>query len=469
VSDLALDFRRRLTASRLVRPGSTVLVALSGGCDSVVLLRLLLDVAPALRLRVAAAHLDHRMRGDSVADAAWVAELCRAWDVELAVGALREPARSEAHAREARYVFLRAAARQTRASRIATGHHADDDIETLVLRLARGTGTRGLRGIPERRGPLVRPLLPYRRSVLETWAREAGIAWREDPSNARPVYARNQVRLELLPALRGLDAALPARLEELRRDARRVERAWRARLDGVEAECVRATDGGFDVAREPLLAYPPAVQKRLLRRLLRRLRVVPTRAGTEAALAFMRGAASGRRIDVGGGAVLERCFDVLRVRAPAGHPMRDAAPAEPDSLRIDCDSGAGSLDIGGRKVRVSWSRATRVAAGGADVPGGRILPDGPRAAEVRVTGGAGAPLELRGWRPGDRMRLHGGTSKLKKLFNEWRVPRHERARVPLLAEGGRVLWVAGHARAADADDGRAARVLRIRVIDADVQ
>src|SRR5690606_38570557 len=149
--------------------------------DSVVLLHLLR--CGRRRDALYAAHLDHGMRPDSADDAAWVAGLCRAWGVPLVTERAAQLPRSETEARAVRYAFLESAADRLGADRIATAHHADDRIETVLARLARGTNVRGLAGIPIRRGRYVRPLLRYRRREIEAYARAVGLRWREDPTN----------------------------------------------------------------------------------------------------------------------------------------------------------------------------------------------------------------------------------------------------------------------------------------------
>src|SRR5690606_8586295 len=145
---------------RILGVHQRVVVALSGGLDSVVLLHLLRF---GTARTVCAAHFDHAMRSDSGADALWVSGLCRAWGVPLAAARAEDPPRSEAAARELRYAFLHAAAERFAADALATAHHADDQAETVLFRLARGTGLAGLAGIPARRGIIARPLLAFTR------------------------------------------------------------------------------------------------------------------------------------------------------------------------------------------------------------------------------------------------------------------------------------------------------------------
>ncbi len=192
--------RRSLDELGMRGTGAHVLVAVSGGCDSVSLLHLLRFAADDATLRVSAAHFDHAMRPGSADDAAWVRGLCRAWGVPLAEGRADAVPRSEAQARDARYAFLREAQRACGATFLATAHHADDQAETVLFRALRGTGVAGLAGIPARDpSGLVRPLLPLWRAEIRRYARDNGLRWLTDPTNAVPDAARNRIRLRLLP------------------------------------------------------------------------------------------------------------------------------------------------------------------------------------------------------------------------------------------------------------------------------
>jgi tRNA(Ile)-lysidine synthase len=328
-------FAAHLHATGLVAPGEHVLVALSGGLDSVCLAHLLRFAVPELRLSLHAAHLDHALRPGSARDAQWVRGLARAWRLPLVTARAPEPPRGEAAARTLRYRFLYQAAAECGAGRIATAHHADDQLETLLFRLARGTGLAGLRGIPERRGPLVRPLLPFRRAELVCYARAARLGWREDESNAWPGFTRNRIRHALLPALEAQHPEAADRLLALAAAAREVEACWKGLLPSLLGEALRGTDAaGFQLARGVLREYHPRTRARVMRELARRLGVPLGRARTAAVVAFVEHGASGAALQLPGGITLERSFDTFVLRARS-------APRPPDRpLRIE-DAGAG--------------------------------------------------------------------------------------------------------------------------------
>ncbi len=443
------EFARHVDRTGLIPRGTHVLAAVSGGLDSTVLLHLLREVSADRALRLSVAHFDHGMRPGSAEDAAFVRSMCASWDVPCLCGRASRPLAGETRARAARYAFLHDAAEQMRADRIATGHHADDQVETVLLRLIRGTGVDGLAGIPERRGALVRPLLHFRRTRLLAHARASGLRWREDPTNADPSYTlRNRVRLELLPALERTRPGASTAVLSLARDAGDARAAWRSIVaEAVRNLVIRTEDGAFQLARDAVLEYHPHVRARVIRHLARRLGAALGRSASATALEFIETGGSGKAIPLRGGLRLERHFDRL--------VLRPAAPARPDDRAVvirGARPGRAEAMIGGRRVRVAW-RLT-------DAPAQDAL--ALDAAALRF------PIEVRGWRPGDRIRLRAGTRKLKKLFAERRVARPDRDRTPVVVQGdGRVVGVAGLASAADLEPVPGSLVFEMQMTDAE--
>jgi tRNA(Ile)-lysidine synthase len=422
--------------------GAHVLVAASGGCDSVSLLHLLRFAADDAGMRVSAAHFDHAMRPGSDRDAAWVRGLCRAWGVELAEARADVAPRSEEEARDARYAFLREAQARCGAPFLATAHHADDQAETVLFRVLRGTGLTGLAGIPPRDASgLVRPLLPFRRAEIRAYARENGLRWLADPSNAVPDPARNRIRLELLPYVeRHLAPGARRSLARLAQLAAENEAAWDAVLRPLLAETLREEEGALVLVRERLTAYDRTLRVRVLRAALRRLGVTPDRTGTRLAIQFISDAPSGRVLTLPGGVRITTEFGTARVERVAA----DAVETPPDAPLVIPREGAGEgrFVVGGRPGTARWTCGPAEEADGA----GETV----RIALER----ARFPLTLRGRIPGDRIRTRAGTRPLKKVLGEARVPLRARRALPVLADAdGAVLWVAGVAQA----DGYAPR------------
>jgi tRNA(Ile)-lysidine synthase len=435
-ADLPARFSANLDALGIHTPRMHLLVALSGGCDSVTLLHLLrLHLAGSSGPRISAAHFDHGMRPDSEADARWVRGLCRAWSVPLVLCRSEEPLRSETAARRARYRFLRAAAREVGATAIVTAHHADDQAETVLFRALRGTGLRGLGGIRPRSSPdLVRPMLPFWRADVERFARSAGLRWRLDPTNRVLGPARNRIRNVILPELERTVAPGARRsLVRLAELARESEAAWAAVEAPLLARVILGSDGDLRLARAPFREYDPALGARLVRAALARLGARPSRAGTRLALQFITDAHSGRKLEISGGYRILSEFDEVRVERTA------AAPEDAELEIASADpAGAGTVRLAGHEFSVRWEVGP--AAGGSAGEAASRAVFGVRSTAF--------PLRVRGWRPGDRIRLAFGTKRLKKLFGERRVPVSGRAAVPVLVDAeGAVLWVPGLARA----------------------
>ncbi|MEX1182345.1 MAG: tRNA lysidine(34) synthetase TilS [Gemmatimonadota bacterium] len=424
---------RHLVRSGLLRDVDHAIVAFSGGLDSTVLLHLLHFHMPALR--VTAAHFDHALRAGSRADCDWARGICEAWSVPFVSARAAAPTAGETRARAARYAFLQRVEQEHGAGAILTAHHADDQAETVLFRLARGTGPAGLAGIPARRGSIARPLLPFARDELLAYAAHVRLSWREDPTNTDTRYARNRIRHIVLPAL---EAARPGAARRIAATAERFaasEQAWH----GVVAEASQAVvsarrEGAFTLARDRLLAYHPHVRARVLRLLADQLGGRVDRAGTRVALDFAAAGVSGGSIDLGGGVRLTREFDRLLLRVHATDD--DRAAAVDTSLEIRTAApGAGTFVLGGRTCEAHWGPAS-AAAGSAQTAS--FDPSSLR-----------FPLELRAWRAGDRIRLAYGSKKLKKLFQERRIGRSGRRHTAVLADAaGDVLWVVGVARAA---------------------
>lgn len=447
---LAGSFRRHVEARGLLREGQGVVVAVSGGVDSLVLLHLLRFTPGLPSMELTAAHLDHGMRPGSHTDALWVRGLARAWGVPLEHGRADPVPGGEAAARDARYGFLEGVRKRTGARWVVTAHHADDQAETVLFRALRGTGIGGLRGIPELREPgMLRPLLPFWKDEIRAYARAVGLRPRIDPTNRDRSFARNVVRHELLP--RAEEAVAPGarealvRLSEL---AGEEERALRSLVDrALDGAVVSEEEGRIAVARRRVLAYDRSVRARLLRRVLRRMGVRLDRAGTRAVVEFTRSSASGRSIDLPGGIVLTREFDrLVFVRGGGSGESRSLAVEEPRS-------GQGTFRVGGRRMRAEWSSGSSPRARWTD----RFSPSQAR-----------FPLLLRGWSPGDRIRMSYGSKKLKKLFGEARLPRSERERTPVVADAeGRILWIPGVARSVEAEPEEGEEPFFIGISDAD--
>ena len=411
-----------MRAHDLLPPGPLV-VAVSGGTDSVALLLLLSGFAPELGLDLHVAHFDHRLRPRASAkDAAFVADLAQSHGATIRIGRAERAPTSEDEARELRYAFLRRAAREAGAALIATGHTRDDQAETVLLHATRGSGLAGLAGMRPRRDDIVRPLLTIGRSDTVAICADARIAPREDRSNRDPRYARNRIRHKVLPELERINPQVRAALARLADAAAEVADASRA---AAEQALAAATAGDvIDLARldgphrdlAVALAWQRATGK-------------PLSARHRRALATLTAARAGSAtLDLPGGRAL-REYGALRIELP-----RTSVPPGPAS-----PAGAGPRATGrplaaGRPVEWGGWRITVNTTPPAD--------DGPFA--VPAPPGA---LVVRSRRPGDRLagRLR---IKVQDLFTDLKIPARARAGYPLVVTAsGEVWWVVGLKRA----------------------
>jgi tRNA(Ile)-lysidine synthase len=397
-----LDTVRR---RRLAGPGDSVLVALSAGPDSTALL----SAMAALRAlgaigRVFALHVDHGLRPGGAEDAACAAAACARLEVPFESVRVRVlPGNVQAEARRARYAALREAAARLRATRIATGHTRTDQAETVLLRLLRGAGARGLSGVPPRRGPIVRPLIDRSRAEGISYLERAGLAWRDDPTNATPRFARNRLRLSAWPALLALAPAAERALARAADLARSDERALAARARVL-------VPAGSSVEVDLLAAEPLAVRRRVVRRIWRAAGGSPARleaAHVDAALAIARRGRPGR---------------VTLARG------------------LEARCRYGTLEIAPR-ARASARTPHVVTAAG---PGRYPVPShGIVEIAARDAAAVPWPLALRTRRPGDRFRPEGGrgSKKLKRWLIDRKVPRELRDALLVVANGARVLAI----------------------------
>ena len=325
VSDpLEPAFRR--AATRLLPPGTAVVAAVSGGADSIALLHLLARLAGsrAARMELAVAHLDHGLRRGSAADRRFVEHAARdlglrCWACRIPVSErLRRGESLEEGARRVRRAFLLEARERLHGDLIATGHHLDDQAETVLLRLARGAGPSALAGMAERGpGPFVRPLLTFERAQLRAWLDRRGLAFREDPSNRDLRFDRNRLRHRVVPVLEAEINPRAAR-HVVRAAARLREDA--AVLDELAAELLLrvllpAPPGEVVLRVGPWTAAPSAIARRLARLALGEAGIDPRSLSSRIvdALVDLARGPRGRRLDLPGGRVAARLPDRVRV------------------------------------------------------------------------------------------------------------------------------------------------------------
>ncbi len=469
-----------IRGAHMMVPGDRVGVAVSGGADSVALLRLLESLRDALGISLLVVHFDHALRGaESDAHARFVAELARARGLafivtreDVAAAAARHRWNLEDAARRLRYSFFERLAQEGRATRIAVAHTADDQAETVLAHLFRGTGPAGLAGIYPLAGAVVRPLLRTRRQDLRRYLGALGQAWCEDSTNRDLRRQRARIREQLLPVLeRDFSPRIVRHLAQLSRLSREEQTFWAALVEDRLRAFAEEHDGKWTIripdllsplgpAGNALLGQTPrrgpssfpfrALTQRLVRRLyecLRGDRRELSATHVEQVIHLAADSSSGRRIELPNGVLVERIFDALVFsRAPHRAGSRAAAKntAQPGAYQYVVslpDRGVATVsvpELGSRfclKV-IDWPFAQR---------------DTKRQGEALDAGLIRDPLILRNWRAGDAYTPRGRRQprKLKSMFLAERIPSEERGTWPVLESGGRIIWARGMPPAED--------------------
>jgi tRNA(Ile)-lysidine synthase len=411
---------------QMLGPGNRVIAAVSGGPDSVCLLHALREIQPRLGFRLAGvAHFNHKLRGEaSDEDERFVERLTRTFDLEFycaSAEVAQAPGNLEQAARRARRAFFRSLIERGLAERIALGHTRDDQAETVLFRLLRGSGLAGLAAIlPVTSEGAVRPLLGVTRAEVLAFLKDREIAWREDATNLEPRFARNRIRRSLLPQLsRNWNPRLAETLAHLADLAYAEERWWAEEIGRRAERILVASQGAVELRAQDLMDLPLAMARRLVRLAIRRAKggLTGVEFGhIERVLELAGRPAGAGRVELPGVEVT-RSFDWLRLVLPGiplrSEPRRVGAPGRhpsPDGNTLICLDIIQREQIAQGCVTLGWN----------------------------VAGG----LELRGWRPGDHYRPAGYSRdhKLRELFQKGRIPSWRRPGWPILTYEDKILW-----------------------------
>ena len=389
-----------IRARNMIRPGQQIVCAVSGGADSVALLFGLYLLREKLDFSLSAAHFNHHLRGEeSDRDEAFVRDFCSRFDIPLYVGGgtvTPGPKGLEAAAREARYAFLR-----TLPGTIATAHTADDNAETILLHLVRGTGLKGLCGITPVGDRLIRPMLTVTRAEVEAFLQEYCLSHIHDSSNDGDAFLRNRLRHHVMPLLQTENPRLAENLTAMALGLQEEENLLENLAKDaytLEISALRQMDG--------------AIRRRVLERFLQENGVKePERAHISLAESLVFSEKPSAQAAFPGGIVLERCYDTLR-----------AQPIQSDAWSVPILPGVTKVP----GWRVTCREATEII-------------NNATTFTLTVQG----KVCLRSRQTGDEMRLSGGSKTLKKLFIDRKIPASQRHMQPVLADASGVLGVPG--------------------------
>jgi tRNA(Ile)-lysidine synthase len=411
-------------ARELVRRESPLVLAVSGGIDSMTLLDAVARAEPR-RGRLVVATFDHGTGPAARRSARLVRDVAQSLGLPVRVGRTSLPEASEAEWRAARLGFLRTVAAEEQAV-LVTGHTRDDQLETVVMRILRGTGVRGLAGLLEPAG-VARPLLPCSRAEVRRYAEIHALRWIEDPTNASRTHFRNRVRLDILPALLAARPALAGELLALALDASRV----RSEIDELARGITSAArDGETRVDLSPLEGMPEDGARLIWQSVVSASGAPVNWRGTVALSRLGRHGRVGARCQISGGIEAIRERRTLVLRPVAG---RDLAPA----VALSGDTTFGS-----------WRFRREPEATIRKLTDGR-LPADPWLAALP----AGSELTVRSWVPGDRMGPAGDRSarRVKRFFADARIAGPRRAGWPVVVVRDRIVWIPGVKRSPSAD------------------
>ncbi len=416
---MLVDFvENTLRKQEMVQPGQTVAAALSGGRDSVCLLHVLLRLSVKLSFKLVAIHVHHGLRTEADADEAFCRQLCEDLNIEFLTKRVDTPVRVKAvgesveeAARNLRYAVFEELVKTGTVQRIALAHHQQDQAETVLLHLLRGSGLTGLCGMKAKRLPYIRPLLEVTAAEIDEYIKENDLPHVEDSSNQDTAYRRNHIRHQLLPLLQR--EYNPEIVKSLAHMAVRLQEEEEY-LDRQTPEVSEA------ISIHWLLQYPVNLQKRILRKWLRNHELVQDvqQVHIEQLLELAKGQ-TGRRISLPKGLTAQKSYDILIIHRTMPCPaLQQGFPSfQMEILTLE-------------EAAKQWESPQQVPA----LPEEKWL--------------SADELESRPvWRTrkaGDYIVITGGHKKLKDFLIDEKVPREERDKLPLLADGSHVLWVFGY-------------------------
>jgi tRNA(Ile)-lysidine synthase len=427
-------FKRYAADESLIAPGDKIVVAVSGGIDSVVLFDLLFRLRAEYALNLVAAHIHHGLRGsDADNDCTFVQKLGENLGIpvfthkpeNLKKRASREHKSLQEIAREERYSYLQALCDRLAYNLIATGHNADDNAETIFFNLLRGSGLDGLKGIPPRRENIVRPILFAERNEISAYCISRGLEYREDTSNASTDYSRNVIRNEIFPLLREkVRSNITVTLNRAAELSGMVHEYLEERANVFIGEyCAKEGDMETILPVTPFKRTAPIVRYYIVRNILSELRVPSVSFERTKSIVSLMDAQSGTQVHLGTGYIAVKETEQIRITH------------ETDYTEI-CIEAEPGREIATPYFRFKYTR----------VPKDTIYFSLNGNIEFIDAGRVTEPVVVRSWSPGDVFIPLGmkGDKKLSDFFIDEKVPLTRRRRIPVVETGGEIVWVCGY-------------------------
>lgn len=417
---------------KLFEPKQSILIAVSGGIDSMAMLHFFVKISGKYNLQVAVVHVNHQLRGkESSEDEQFVKQIAQTYHVpfycervDVVAAAHSRRLSKQAAARQLRYDCFERIRQKIKAQVVATAHHADDNAETVLFNIVRGTGVHGLSGIPVRRADacIIRPLLFASRSEIEDYARHAGISFREDSSNRSLMYTRNMIRRKILPVLMKRHPDIMRTLNSTATVMREVnEKLQVLVIRTLNNLIITDSQENIKLSITAIMKEPEFIQDEIFRAILQRLEIEPTESKI-LSLHKLCTQPTGRSIAIGSGVSAHRDRETLVLRK-VGNIMDKLQEVV---LGESYDYQGYHITLGKPEpVPASFAKSHEVEY----IDGDRL----------------GNQLILRTWRPGDWF-IPLGMKKKKKLsdfFTDQKIPRYQKTSIPVLESDGNIVWVCG--------------------------
>lgn len=428
-------FFQNIHAKKLISKTHHILLAVSGGVDSMVMLRLFRRFAPELKLQLAIAHVNHGLRGKSAQDdAAFVKAMARLYGMPFygtRVHARQHARRNKLSVEEAcrvlRYDFLENTASTYGFDHVATAHHADDQAETVLMRIIKGTGIQGLSGIPEVRGKYIRPLLPFTRDEIHRYARENRIPFVTDLTNEDTAFLRNRIRHQILPDLRTINPQISHHLSRLADIAKSAADVLQMDAKRCYTKVFRTQKGKIWLEIQAFNRYYPIRQYTLLQMFFASHApwFTLTSVEYERILDLIQHQQPGRKFDAG------KWRWTKTTRAVVITPVDTSSRTKDVTLTI-----GNTVSWGSWKIRSSVARYTDTIR--------KNLAKNPFIVYLDA-GSVTKPIRVRAWKNGDRFKPYGmhQFKNVSDFFVDHKIPVTEKHTIPVLTHGRDIVWIGG--------------------------